>query len=421
MPSIPLGISDNQRRVAKEARIALRNRYFEKNPVLNQDQVALIARPGRRKYLDVGIGPIRAVYEAPGAFGKRLFVVSENNLYTVDPDTDAVVNLGQISTSTTGSPSMAATAPIGDSVPAYLFIAEGTVLWCYADKGPSRGHLLASSIANNDTVTIGTVVYKFTSGSVNAGTPAGTALNPWLVQLGGSVAISIDNLAHAINDTGVPSALVYSSALVPHPAAQAYSWSGGNLYIRATAGGPTGAVATTETGASMAWDNPTTIGHDTPLLFQIELPDSLGAISVAHINSYIVVVPTQNESDNAVGRFYWIVPGETIIDPLDYATAERSPDPILQALVFSDKLWLTNAQTTEVWIPSGDPAAPFQRLSGVLFDRGSWEGTATVVKDNMIVVDSDGAVFQISGGIKRISTPDVEERIRKAIEDFEAS
>lgn len=421
MPSIPLGISDNNRRVAKEARIALRNRYFEKNPVLNQDQVALIARPGRRKYLEIGIGPIRAVYEAPGAFGKRLFVVSEKYLYSVDPDTNAVVNLGQISTSTTGSPSMAATAPIGDTVPSYLYIAEGTVLWCYTDNGPSRGHLLASAIANNDTVTIGTVVYKFTSGSVNAGTPAGTALNPWLVQLGGSAAISIDNLAHAINDTGDTTALPYSTALTSHPTAKAYSWSGGNLYIRATVSGVVGAVATTETGANMAWDAATTTGHGTPLLFQIELPDSLGAISVAHLNSYIVVVPSQNEVDKAVGRFYWIQPGESVIDPLDYATAERSPDPILQALVFSDKLWITNAQTTEVWVTSGDPAAPFQRLNGVLFDRGAWEGTATVVKDSMILVDSDGAVFQISGGIKRISTPDVEERIRKAIEDFEAA
>ena len=420
MSSISVGLSDVNRRVAKEPKIALRNRYFEKNPVLNENEVALIARPGRRKYLDVGVGPIRALYEAPGAFGKRLFVVSENNLYSVDPDTDAIVNIGQISTTTTGSPSMAATAPIGTEVPSYLFIAEGTVLWCYTDNGPSRGHLLATTIVNNDTVTIGTIVYKFTSGSVDAGTPAGTPANPWLVQLGGSVALSIDNLAHAINDSGV-SGTQYSTAITSHPTARSYSWSGGNLYIRALVLGPTGAVVTTETGAGMAWDNPTTIGHGTPLLFQIELPDSLGAVSVVHLNSFIVVVPSQREQDNAVGRFYWIVPGETVIDPLDFATAERSPDPILQALVTSDKLWLTNAQTTEVWVTTADPLVPFQRLSGILFDRGSWEGTATVVKDSLILVDSDGAVFEIQGGLKRISTPDIEERIREAIQDFEAA
>jgi hypothetical protein len=38
----------------------------------------------------------------------------------------------------------------------------------------------------------------------------------------------------------------------------------------------------------------------------------------------------------------------------------------------------------------------------------------------MILVDNGGAVFQIAGGLKRISRPDVEERIRKAIQ-YQAS
>jgi hypothetical protein len=38
----------------------------------------------------------------------------------------------------------------------------------------------------------------------------------------------------------------------------------------------------------------------------------------------------------------------------------------------------------------------------------------------MVIVDSDGGVFQISGGLKRISRPDIEERIREAIQ-YQAS
>ena len=34
----------------------------------------------------------------------------------------------------------------------------------------------------------------------------------------------------------------------------------------------------------------------------------------------------------------------------------------------------------------------------------------------MIVVDQDGAVFQIKGGLNRISTPQIEERMRRAIQ-----
>jgi hypothetical protein len=60
-------------------------------------------------------------------------------------------------------------------------------------------------------------------------------------------------------------------------------------------------------------------------------------------------------------------------------------------------------------------------LQGVTFDRGTWEGTAVQVKESMIVVDADGGVFQIAGGLKRISRPDIEERIRVAIAAFEAT
>jgi hypothetical protein len=38
----------------------------------------------------------------------------------------------------------------------------------------------------------------------------------------------------------------------------------------------------------------------------------------------------------------------------------------------------------------------------------------------MIIVDNQGAVFQIAGGAKRISRPDIEERIREAIQ-YQAS
>jgi hypothetical protein len=109
-------------------------------------------------------------------------------------------------------------------------------------------------------------------------------------------------------------------------------------------------------------------------------------------------------------------PGENEIFPLDFATAERSPDKLHQVVVFSDMFWLCGEKTTEPWITTGDPTTPMQRYRSILFDRGSWEGTAIQVKDSLIVIDQDGAVFQIKGGLNRISTPQIEERIRRAIQ-----
>ena len=413
MVSLKLSPSDYNRSVAKQARVVLRNRYFEQNPVLSTDEVSLLARPGRKKYLEVGTGPIRAIYEAPGAFD-RIFVVSGQELYAVDPLTDTASLIGTLSSDTDPTPSMAACAAIGDTVPAHLFIADGIVLWNYTEDGYATGHLLASSIADTETVEVGGTYYKFTSGSVDSGTPDGTSGTPWLVALGGSVTESIDNLANALNATGTLGT-TYSSALTANGGGLAYSWSGGNMYIRAVDAGVIGnGITTTETGANMAWGAGTLSGGGSPSFLQTRVPDDIGAVSVAHINSYIIVIPTQDGNVN--GRFYWINPGEIKIDPLSYATAERSPDAILQCVVFSDQVWFCGQNTTEAWVPSGDPDAPFVPFHGVLFDRGVWEGTAVQVKESLILVDNDGAVFQIAGGLKKISRPDIQERIRLAIQ-----
>ena len=87
-----------------------------------------------------------------------------------------------------------------------------------------------------------------------------------------------------------------------------------------------------------------------------------------------------------------------------------------------DQFWLPGESTTEVWYFTGDPTTPVRRLAGVVFDRGTWEATATVIDNTLIVCDADGAVFAItgSGQPKRISTDDIEEQIRKAIQNQQA-
>jgi hypothetical protein len=409
---IPLSRSDYFRGVAKEARIRTRNRYFEQNPILTGQNSASIARMGMRRYLYVGQEGIRGLYSQPGSFNDAAFVASGDVLWRVDKDGTKTL-IGSI-----GSPSpnnavvMAATSNIGDT-PAYLFVAGGGPLMLYMENSFALGTITGVP-ANNDVVQIGGGYYKFTNASVNAGAPAGTLANPWLVALGASADLAWTNLADAIGATGV-AGTQYSTALTPSTVVKLNNKTGTSVTVKANAIGALGnGVSTTETGAAIAWGAATLTGGGGTSWTAVETPDDVGVISLAYIASYVVVVPAQGQDIN--GRFYWIEPGETTIDPLDFATAERAPDPVSGVVVFGDQFWLPGSNTTEVWYFTGNIDQPVLRVQGVVFDRGAWEGTAVQVKDSMIIVDNEGAVFQIQGGPKRISRPDVEERIREAIQ-----
>lgn len=411
---VPLSRSDYFRGIAKEARIRARNRYFEQNPALTDKQAALLARMGLKRYLYVGSGPIRATYSSPGSFNDALFTVSEDTLYRVDTD-GTLTTIGFLgSPNIQNSVSMAATGFIGET-PEYLFIATGGAFLCYMDNGFALG-TISGSPANTNQVRIGSVYYSFTNGSVDAGTPAGTAANPWLVALGTSDTEAWQNLADAIENTGVPGTQ-YSTALVASIEVIVQGNSTTTLTVRATAIGAAGnSVVTTETGAGISWTAGTLEGGGGPVLFQVPTPDDVGIASVGYIASHVVAVPTQGQGIN--GRFFWIDPGETVIDPLDFATAERAPDPISEVVVFGDNFWLPGDNTTEVWRFTGNEDSPVLRMQGVIFDRGAWPGTAVQVHESMIIVDQIGGVFQISGagGLRRISRPDIEERIREFIQ-----
>lgn len=413
MVKVNFNPNDFKRNVSKAADLLLKNRFYEQNPSLTDDGNALIARPGLRRYLSLGDGPVRGIFSEPGAFAGALFVASAETLYRVDQDNSITVITGGLFDPDLGSVNMAITQNIED-VPEYLFFADGRNLWLYIENGFATG-LLSGTPANNDVVRIGSTYYQWTSGSVNAGTPAGTLANPWLVALGGSPVISFENIFKAIDVSGI-AGTTYSTNTSPNLDAVGITYTPGSLGVRATtAGGVGNGVVTTETGGSLAWGGGTLSGGGSPSVTQIQVPDDVGVIDVAVINSFVIVIPAQGEGIN--GRFYWIEPGETTINPLNFATAERSPDPIFSVKVIGDQFWLCGESTTEVWYVDGSLETPMQRLQGVVFDRGTWEGTAVAIDDTLVVCDVDGAVFAVRGGQpQRLSTPDIEEQIRKSIQ-----
>lgn len=418
MQDLPILPTDYRRQVAKEPLIPLVNRFVEQNPSLTDAQVSFIARPGLRKITEVGDGPIRAVFSSPGAFNSDLFVVSGTQLYRISSLDLSDTLIGTIGTVPIGDVSMAATSPIGTEVPSYLFIADGGVLWYYTDNGHATAQLeVTGTIADSDTIEFNGVYYRWTTGSVDSGTPDGTSGNPWLVQLDTlSTANSLLNMYQAINMEGI-GGTTYSTALTENPTVEAISYSGTDLFVQSKTPGPLGnGYSSTETGAGISFANGATFtGGGNDQLAQVSVPDDAGAISVSYINSFVIVVPVQDDAIGSVGKFYWIQPGERRIFPDDFANAERSPDKINQVITYGDMFWLFGDTTTEPWVTTGSPQAPMQRFQGILFDRGTWEGTAVKVRDSMIVVDEEGGVFIVNNGQTRISNPSVEERIRRAI------
>lgn len=410
---IPLGRGSYERRDAQDPLIPLINRYFEVNPTNLVDGAALLARPGLRRWLEVGPGPVRAVYSCPGSFDDALFVVSGNELHRVDRD-ETVTYITDVieGRSLTASVSMAATANIG-STPEFLFIADGRSLLVYTLDGFGVGTLTdTGTISNGEKISIGATHYQWTSGSVNAGTPDGTSGNPWLVAVGGTDTEALSNMFKAINDTGTPGT-TYSTALDVNPDVTALSSTTDTLSVRAKVNGVIGNVAVTATGTNLAWGGANLTGGGSPMISQVETPDDVGIISVGFIAGYVICVVAQGYGMN--GRFYWIDPGEIVIDPLNFATAERSPDPIHEVRIVGDQFMLPGTGSTENWYPSGVFEAPFVRVQGRTWDRGTWPGTAVQVKDAMIIVDNDGIVYSLAGGVERISNNSVEERIRKAM------
>jgi hypothetical protein len=413
MVKVNFNTSDFRRQVADEEALVLRNRYFEENPFLNEGGSALIARPGMKRLTSLGDGPVRGLASEAGSFGGDLFVASGSALYRMTSALASTLLFTGLDNPVQGFVNMAITGSIG-TAPEYCFVCDGGTLYVYIANGYAI-NVLTGTPANNDTVTLASVVYKFTTGSVNAGTPAGTGANPWLVALGANSLAAFTNLANAINASGV-AGTDYSTVLTQHTTVQSTGYTSTLMPVRSKLIGALGnATASTETGAALSWTLGATLsGGGAGTFQQVYLPDDIGAIDVSVINSYVIVVPVQ--STGYTGRFYWIEPGEVIINPLNFATAERSPDGIYGVQVFGDQFWLPGESTTEVWYVTGDAVNPMRRLQGIVLDRGSWANTSKAVHETMVMVDADGGVFTVQGGRpERVSTPDIEEQIRRAI------
>lgn len=118
---------------------------------------------------------------------------------------------------------------------------------------PRLANVLTASgaIISGEQVRINNTYYNWTSGSVDAGTPAGTSANPWLVALGASTAEALANMYAAIGAAGTPGT-TYSTALTAHTTVTRFGLTALTLAVIPT-DGVTVNMTFSETGANLSW------------------------------------------------------------------------------------------------------------------------------------------------------------------------
>ena len=401
MVALPLGREAYQRNYAYEPEIQMLNRFYEADPTNTVDGTAILARPGTKPLVttsDTGIP--RGFFSAPGLYDGDLFYVTGSQLYRYRPDGTNIPIGGEILGS--GKPSMAMMVGVGYE---RLFIADGTLLQYYSGGSKGTSTLTVSGTITNQIIKIGSSYFSWSN--TVSGNASGTLVDPWLAKLGANNAQSLQNMSNLISFIGVRG-VDFSANLGGQNPDVTSTVDATHLYLTSRSDLSTAnSIATTvPSGTGIAFGTTTITGAGVHVLHGVEMPDGVGAQSCASLSGFILVSVAQS------GRFYWLNPGDITIDPLNFATAESQPDNIVDMISVGDTVWMLGDGSTEVWYGTGDAIAPFAPTQGRVYARGIIQGTAVCVKDQVVLVGSDGVVYSIGGGIERISHHGIEERIR---------
>ena len=103
---------------------------------------------------------------------------------------------------------------------------------------------------------------------------------------------------------------------------------------------------------------------DGAVLDDIAFPDNADVSKIAVGASRLIALRKDT------GTFYWSDPLGVTIDGLSFATAENSPDKLLDLLFIADRLYLFGSETVEIWPVANDQDLPFQPLPGATYPVG---------------------------------------------------
>ena len=152
----------------------------------------------------------------------------------------------------------------------------------------------------------------------------------------------------------------------------------------------------------------------TDVFAQITDVDFAGAVTVGFIDGYFVYNQPNSQK-------FWVTSlyDGTSVDPLDFASAEGSPDNLVSLIVNHREVWLFGQSTVEVWYNAGLPDFPLARIQGAFIEIGCAAPFSVAKLDNGVFwLSSDargrGMVYRSNGyaGV-RISTHSVEWQIQQ--------
>jgi len=399
---VPLGRSTWARNYAGEIDLPLLNRFFEKDITSTIDDTALLARPGTSFYKAFGSTPLRGIFSQPGFLGGDLFVCANRTLYRWD---------GTTLTTLTGTLSDSA-APVSITYQASpgverLWLADGVNLWYYEGEFKAQGTLTAlGQPSNGDVVRMGAIYYQFVTSGVDAGTPAGTVTDPWLVLIGLTTEGSLQNLGDAVDASGTPGG-TYSTSLTANPNIEKRRVEPTRLVVQARIAGVAGnTLVTTDTSVNLNWAAGTLLNGGDNILVPVGIPEdepvSASATSVCTLAAYVIISVADSQ------RMYFIRPAEFWVEI--FAEAESEPDQVLQVATVGGTFWALGQTTIEPWSPTGDADIPFAPIQGRQLRYGIIAGTAQVMQDDIIYFDSTGVCRNTSG--ERLSNHAIEEAFR---------
>jgi hypothetical protein len=142
---------------------------------------------------------------------------------------------------------------------------------------------------------------------------------------------------------------------------------------------------------------------------QITDPDFAGAVTVAYLDGYFVF----NQPNSQIIWVSQLLDG-TSVDPLDFASAEGSPDGVVGLISDHRELWVFGTDSVEVWYDSGAADFPLQRIQGAFNEIGCVASASIAKLDNGLFwlgtdARGQGIVYRANGytGV-RVSTHAIE-------------
>lgn len=160
----------------------------------------------------------------------------------------------------------------------------------------------------------------------------------------------------------------------------------------------------------------------TNVLTQITVDGWRGSYNVVEIDGYFVF------ADPETDQFYLsAIDDGTVLDALDFSSADSSPDDIVTHRVSHRQLWLFGEFSTEIWINSGGADFPFVRYQSYTLDIGCVGVNAAVnAADTLFWIgqtqNGRGIVYMAAGNQpQRVSTTAIEEALKASTDISQAS